>query len=184
MITPDWRPAWHKLTNDWFYVNINKNASTSIKAHRIDGKYRIPRPKDKSFAIIRNPCDRLVSCFHNRGEEFFNPTWDAFIDHVCNTPDEEINSHARSQYINLTPKPTMLINFEHINEVLPSIGIDIKRMNFSHRGKWEDYFSPEQMERVRKRYKEDFDLWRQLETQSQVTNFAVSPYQVRARKTM
>lgn len=154
------KPKWWLLTNGCYYVNINKNASTSIKQHRVDHRYR--KPKGKKIAVIRNPYDRLVSCWEDRKQDFGDKGWDEFIGHVCETSDEVINSHARSQYLHLDPWPDILIPFEKVNEQFASLGIELKHANKSVRKPWESYYTKEQLKRVRKRYAEDFKLWESL----------------------
>lgn len=155
-------PNWILLKNGIFVVNINKNASTSIKEHRLDHKYR--PPIGHKVAVFRNPYDRLVSCFEDR-PDYDGMTFPTFIDYVCSTSDEEIDSHCRSQNLELEPWPDQIINFENINEEFEKLGITLKQRNKSDHKHWSAYYDKDQLKRVKERFRRDFEIWELLETQ-------------------
>ena len=155
-------PNWWLLPNGVFFVNINKNASTSLKDLRVDHRYR--EPTGHKVAVIRNPYDRLVSCFTNR-PDYEHMTFGEFIDFVCSTTDSEIDSHCRSQYLELDPWPDQLINFENINEEFEKMGLELRQRNKSEHKHWSAYYTDDQLKRVKERFKRDFEIWQQLEAQ-------------------
>ncbi len=87
------------------------------------------------FAIVRNPWDRLVSCFKDKiraadynelgfkdgvaiplqrfGETFYGDmTFKAFVDAVCALPDAVADNHFRSQFYQLiSPEGELLVNY-------------------------------------------------------------------------
>lgn len=156
--------SYVKLTNGWYFIPIQKNGSTSVREHQ-EGTFRHRSRADfKGFtiAIIRHPCDRLVSCWLNRTVDFMNygcKTWDDFIDYVVKTPDDNLDAHARSQAYLLDEMPDKLVKFEEMNEEFAKIGIVLKKKNASERGPWQDYFTQEQIDRVLERYKRDYELY-------------------------
>ena len=152
---PEWKPRWYLLKNGWWYCNINKNASTAIKEHKVDNKFHPIKP-EKSFAVIRHPCDRLVSCFADRYEGW---TWEKFLDYVLHEPDKTIDSHCRPQYLHLSPMPAKLVSFDHLREELAAMGLEMKVRNASKHKPWQSYFKPQQIRSIRARYREDFELW-------------------------
>lgn len=155
-------PNWMKLVNGWYWVVINKNASTSIKEHRLGMSWYRPTGKDRTVAVIRNPFDRLVSCWANKQKDFPVDTFEDFIEHCSITDDEHINSHARSQYVVLDPWPTKIFLMENVNEGFAEIGIKLRVHNASNRKTWEEYYTPELYEKAAERYKEDLALYEML----------------------
>ncbi len=109
------------------------------------------------FAFVRNPWDRLVSCYLSkvvqggRGMQIGeygdvtlrkDMTFEEFAYAVCRIPDEVANTHFRSQYITVCddgPKKTVLADFvgrletldEDFQFVAERIGL---RANLSHTG--------------------------------------------------
>ncbi len=108
------------------YEKTWKNGTRTIRVHRLfdASEHQIDRPKMLAglngeyqshfkFAFVRNPWDRLVSCYSNkfadRGKGLGGPQKQAaefrpgmpfaeFVEAVHATPDEEANPHFRSQH--------------------------------------------------------------------------------------
>jgi hypothetical protein len=165
---------WVLLKNGWLWANINKNASQAIQAHtdfddrtkgQKDVRKRLEKAEERNnrLAVIRNPYDRLVSCWANRRADFSGcDDFTDFVDYVVRTPDEEINSHARSQTYHLEPWPRLLIDFERVNEEFASLGINLQRINSSKHKHWTSYYNQWQLKAVRQRYLRDFEVWESL----------------------
>ena len=144
---------------------INKVARTSLIAiPEKGGKNRKPCT-DNTVGFIRNPYDRLVSCYKDKSKNsrYWGQCFTCFSDfvrYVYNMPDEIIDKHARSQSWFMEPFPQQIIRFEEINEWFASIGITLKRKNTSNKKSWKHYYYDKNlMKLVRERYKKDFKIY-------------------------
>ena len=138
----------------------------------------------KTFAVIRCPIDRLISCYNYfKMEKSFwhdvnigsqhplynfcnNHNFEKFVDAVCNNNFDNI-SHLRSQVSYLKNNKgeivSNLINFKRLNEDLSKLikrEIKIPVINSSFGNKFE--ISKKTQEKIINNYKEDWDLYQKL----------------------
>jgi len=122
------------------------------------------------FAFIRNPFDRLVSCYFNKVHKrennvlSFDPnmSFKDFVEMVYRTPDEVANIHFRSQS-KLMPKNMDFIGKlekfdEDINCVLNKLDIqidNIPRINTTTRKHYSYYYNRKLIDMVKQRYEVD-----------------------------
>ena len=127
------------------------------------------------FAFVRNPYDRLVSCYCDKvlrgGMKFCDqkPSFKTFVQKVCSISDKHSNIHFISQYTFLMDKngrllPNYIGKFENLNEdyfeICKKIGIEhppkLKQTNVSRASrKYRTYYDQETKRLVESRYKED-----------------------------
>jgi hypothetical protein len=133
------------------------------------------------FSMVRNPFDRLVSCYTNKilkedyppiqkgyGNLFYQGMpFDEFVHSVCKVPDIFSDRHFRSQYSYIYYKGKSLVDyigrFENLEEDLAFI-IDkydlgkIPHINkSSKRSDYRDYYTPELVELAYQRYRDDIE---------------------------
>ncbi len=123
------------------------------------------------FCFIRNPWDRLVSCYSNKvvNKQAFRECWDKdfdfFIRYISKQNLKYSNKHFRPQ-IHLFPVTD--VNFigkmenysDDLNKVMEQLNIDfqIQHLNKSKHKHYTEYYSNENREIVEKLYKDDIDL--------------------------
>lgn len=181
-----------EINNQWLVVHdnervfapVSKNANTSIKqAIQSATEKKDFVPKDdiirkygnyEVVAVVRNPFDRLVSCFtffqkvqphYNRQYEF--PTIDSFeefVKAVHDWPDETSNKHFRSQFNLLSQDgyflPDSLIDFrdvERIREFFPIKGLENKKKQ--DRLHYSSFYTPVTRKLVEERFRVDLDYF-------------------------
>lgn len=138
--------------------------------------------KVRKVAFVRNPWDRLVSCFCQKKERknvsFFNTlsltpeaSFQEFVDAVCTTSDDCIQHHLRSQYTYLIDHNANWVvdfvgKFESFEEDLFSVlnRQEVKLDKFPHwnkihRSAYTSYYTPELQDKVAKRYHLDIELF-------------------------
>lgn len=133
------------------------------------------------FALVRNPYDRLVSCYIQKvkNENNFgklkiwaNKSFEEFIRIVCALPDKEMNRHFKPQHTFLTDaKGKLLVDYigklENIKEDFKIISEkagfpkDMKlpyrlRTNHNH---YSTYYTEETKKLVTDRYKKDLEMF-------------------------
>lgn len=176
----------------FFYVP--KVASTSLLrafstiAHGREMSIRdVPKLKEREiakyqdyykFAIVRNPYDRLVSCYHDKvlvGGICFGKDTNSFVDfvpRVCSVPDKHSNIHFRSQHEFITGRNGNLWTdyvgkFEKLDEEYDKIcrvlGVRnppvLNRQNKSNRVSYKEYYNEQTKRLVMERYQKDIDLF-------------------------
>lgn len=178
------------------YFPIDKAANTSLRQYfrEIDGKSKhLSRGRVKKYknhfkvAFVRNPYDRLVSCYINkvlfpyRETRFIRDipgmkkemSFKEFVKIICSLPDSKADRHVKSQYCFLTDKqgkllPDFIGKFEDLKEdfekACKKAGIKnppkLPHKNPSKRkGNYKDYYDKETRRLVQKRYKKDFELF-------------------------
>jgi hypothetical protein len=171
----------NKLNKEYDANNYN---TIHIKGHevfRYISKKEIITKVCYKFSFVRNPFDRLVSCYKNKiieennsliqtnyGNLFYKDMpFDEFVYNVSNIPDLLSDRHFRSQYSYLYYKGKLLVDFigkfENINEDYKIIKekynlTDLPHINKSNEKKnYRDYYSKELIELVSVRYKNDIE---------------------------
>lgn len=195
------------------YYNTQKNANSTIKAQFLDvlGIPKTPNfPKDIhynyhfptasqhdietkyqdffKFSILRNPWERLVSCYKNKIEQssktgkdyilecspdfYIGMPFEEFVHVVCETPDLEADYHFCSQiYLMIYPDGSFPMNYlcnienlaTHINEIKSKTGIpfsSLANLNSSKKSTYESIYTPELVEKVRLRYQADIEFFK------------------------
>ncbi len=190
---------------DTLYIGIAKNANSTINAGFLRALNIEPDPKDKAgkvhdlkmpfvtnkigaffskaklkITFVRNPFDRLVSCYVNKIQEenywgikkcyygtFYNTmSFEEFANKVCKIPDFASDIHFRSQSSFLFFFGKALFNVlarvenldEDYNKFLFKVGLPPKKAyNVSTSGDWRDYYNEGLARKVYKRYKKDFE---------------------------
>ena len=140
------------------------------------------------FVFVRNPYDRLVSCWAQKlapgahgegiglkyGEErlWVGMSFEEFAETVCRVPDERANGHFRSQHIIACgngPKKRVLADFvgryERLDEdfahVAEQVGLDVRLPHLlpSDRGSYRDFYDRRLATMVGERYGLDAALF-------------------------
>lgn len=197
------------------YYNTQKNANSTMKAQFVEvlGMPKTERfPKDVhytylynfpsasqneiitkyqdylKFSIIRNPWERLVSCYKNKLEGnnkkrethilechpdlHFGMSFEKFVAVVCAIPDSEADYHFCSQiFLMMYPDGTFPINYLcnieklgfHIEEIKSRTGIPfnpLAQLNSSGKSSYEKYYTSELIEKVNRRYQADIEFFK------------------------
>ncbi|MDC7223537.1 MAG: sulfotransferase family protein, partial [Spirochaetales bacterium] len=138
-------PSILPLMDDGTHYFKGKEKRHEMRYRRILlSKHQVSKYSDYyGFAFVRNPWDRLVSCYRDKVEGKIigpdtNPkgaqsimvgreiagetaTFEEFVKVICSVPDEKSNRHYRSQYMFLTDKhgklmPKDIFYFENLTE--------------------------------------------------------------------
>jgi len=194
------------------YYNTQKNANSTMKAQFVEvlglNKTR-DFPKDihygynfpaalqselqsayrgfLKFMILRNPWERLVSCYNSKiktssktGEDFILESsprlyigmpFQEFVEVVCSIPDSEADYHYCSQtYLALYDDGTFPMNYLcnmenldfHIEDIKEKTGIPftpLSQLNRSETLRYESFYTPELVEKVAIRYQADVEFF-------------------------
>lgn len=168
------------------YFRVPKVASTSIIIS-LGGLYELKKcdndKYDKSyfkFAFVRNPFDRLASCFRhviqkgamqniqNHPKLYREMPFDEFVDVIMDIDIKNMDIHFRPQYTFIPEKPDFVGKFENLqedyNKVCEKIGIKNKE-NLLHRNKtdktiFKDYYNEKIIKKVVRLYKKDFESFK------------------------
>jgi len=203
------------LVDDYgvIYFNTQKNANSSLKAQFVnilgipktkkfpkDIHYEYDFPsvtqselKEKyesflKFAVLRNPWERLYSCYKNKIEQNsktgpnyilecspafkMGMSFEEFVQLVCEIPDSEADYHFCSQiYLMLYPDGFLPMNYFcnienldfHLEEIKSKTGIpftSLARINSSKKSVYESIYTPNLIEKVRTRYRADIEFFK------------------------
>lgn len=166
------------------YFRVPKAASTSllITFRQIDNVKKLPTAYNKSsfkFAFVRNPFDRLASCFRhviqkgalqniqNDPNLYREMSFKDFVDIIVDYEVDKMDIHFRPQYNFIPEKPDFVGKFENLQEdyleVCKRIGIksppQLLHKNKTDKTIFKDYYTKESLEKVYKIYKKDFELF-------------------------
>lgn len=148
-------------------------------------KYEAVKKTDYfKFTIVRNPLDRLVSCWMQKTQVkwhqpfgkygiYYKILFREFIDIICDIPDAESDQHWRSQHYDLlidgVPVPDYIGHVEsmsydwHIIQLYASKkGLtlpDIRHENKTNHFPYPFYYTPNMRDKVRERYSDDLKLF-------------------------
>lgn len=187
-------------TLEFIYIPIPKVANRSIKtvlqqkiglpptisSHKADWKYislsKIATHPYYSFGFVRNPLDRLVSCYvqkiqmKNANELFWKygkkihpkMSFEAFASFVCSTPDHLSDRHFKSQHCFVSVNGKVIVDFIGKFEQLEAdwsrldkqydLG-SLAHFNQSKRKELSNYYTKDLAQKVRKRYTKDIELF-------------------------
>lgn len=151
--------TWRLLKNGWFYLPIQKAASSSIRTQQLDHRYH--ELNGPTFTVVRNPWDRLVSAWTDRGKDIAPKVtyFGEFVRWVAEQDQETMDAHIRPQYIGMEPYPDLIIPFDYMKDMLKDIGLEIPHTNLSQHKEWQHYYSDELKAIVRQTYQRDFEIW-------------------------
>ena len=177
------------------YLPIAKNANSAItksmsEGESADGIKVFPRfdldklPEDYySFSYVRNPFDRLVSCYVDkvqRRDDYFvtgsspyvflnkDKGFEHFVRMITLIPDRLMDKHFAPQYLYLfdrkgTSRVKLILKLEDIAETYPAIqrkyGFrELEIINKTERKNWETFYSLKTAKAVYKKYRKDFKM--------------------------
>lgn len=175
----------------YYFVHIPKNAGTSICkylfndnqiGHIIIKQYN-PKIHDKTFAVVRCPVDRLISCYkyfkmkksywHNSKNASKhvlynfcnNHTFEEFVNSVCSKKIDCVHLYSQVSFLKNKEGKIVsnLIRFDNLNEDLSKLfkrEINIPTVNPSIGNDIE--ISPEIREKIINYYKEDWELFNSI----------------------
>ncbi len=165
---------------DATYFRVPKVASTSIliSLRNFDNIEKTEEYKRDSFkfAFVRNPFDRLVSCFRHVIQKGSlqnlqdhprlarNMSFGSFVDVISEIPIDQMDIHFRPQHTFIPEEPDFLGKFETLDEdykdLCAKIGIqdneNLIKKNSTGKIKLKDYYTAEIIEKVARIYKQDF----------------------------
>ncbi|HOP10048.1 MAG TPA: sulfotransferase family 2 domain-containing protein [Oscillospiraceae bacterium] len=185
------------------YCIMPKVACSSIKAslylqnfkddysvHReIPGEPKLLKddPEYFKFSFVRNPFDRLVSCYESKyhrdveikmdvldfrfyllGSLAKDRGFNRFIKSVCIIPKRFANMHFRSQYLTIYRHGKCMMDFvgkfENLEidyePIRAKYGFDpLRHYNKSNRSNWMDYYTPKTAKMVYRKFKKDFEIF-------------------------
>lgn len=180
LVREDQTTAVHPLFTESRYQLQNREFLNGLENGRYDSYFK--------FSFVRNPWDRLVSCYlqkldpegqHVR-KRYLGLTlregasFRQFAEAVCEVSDEEANSHFRSQHVALYNEDGELLpdftgRFENLQEDFALVGAKIgaPRLELPHltpslsrKGRYyRDFYDAELEERVGERFRKDIELF-------------------------
>jgi len=165
------------------YFRVPKVASTSllISFRKVDTVEKVEEYNTLQFkfAFVRNPFDRLTSCYRhvirNGTPEVLSGcpgmnremSFEKFVDAISEIKDvSKMDMHFRPQYTFFPEKPDYICKFEDLNEdylkVCEKIGFrapDLPWTNSTDKTIFKDYYNEIIIEKVITIYKKDFELF-------------------------
>lgn len=163
------------------YFRVPKVASTSLLMtfRQLDNVEKVSNyDKDSfKFAFVRNPFDRLASCFRHviqkgalqgiqgHPDLYREMTFDSFVDVISKIEVKNMDIHFRPQYTFIPETPDFLGKFENLDNDFSELCNKIKinailiHKNKTDRIDYKTYYNSSTEEKVRKIYKTDFKLF-------------------------
>ena len=165
------------------YFRVPKVASTSllISFRQIDEVEKCDEYDRSSFkfAFVRNPFDRIASCFRHviqkgslqgiQGHSKLHSrmSFEDFLDVVEETEIKNMDIHFRPQYTFIPETPDFIGKFEDLNEdyakIIQKIGIkpapELPHENKTAKTIYKDYYNSSTIKKVLNIYKKDFELF-------------------------
>ena len=181
LVRKDGTTAVHKLFAESPHELRREDFLANLEAGRYDGYFK--------FAFVRNPWDRLVSCYlqkfapGGRRLRYGSPHKDKlyrgmpfaeFVEVIRSIPDEEANSHFRSQHVavcgeNGTPMADFVGCFESLEEDFgfvagrigaPRLKLPYLTQSLSRSGRpYREFYDDELVEKVGERFRKDAELF-------------------------
>ena len=134
------------------------------------------------FTVVRNPWDRLVSCYENKVNDKYakrrrfkeGASFEEFLDFVCKTPDnsKKADPHWKSQYTFVSMTDKLFVNHicyfeslqDNLNDLFQEIaGEDVVLPHLIRSNRKKDYrlyYTDETREMVAKRFAKDVKLFK------------------------
>ncbi len=159
------------------YAGIELEARRCVKIRKEERNYF-------KFAVVRNPFDRLYSCYKNKTASgiigfddyslgfFFREckNFNDFVKKVTKLPNFLSDPHFQNQYPIICDKGKSLVDcivrFENLEKDFEKIRkkYDLEKLPHFNRSQdrkyeWRDHYTKELASLVHKKYKRDFDLW-------------------------
>lgn len=211
----NYRRNYNILAEDYkvIYFNTQKNANSTMKAQFVDvlgmtktkdfpndvhHSYNFPTASQNEirslykdylrFLILRNPWERLVSCYKSKIEQncrfgtdyilecspdlYIGMSFEEFVAVVCKIPDSDADYHFCSQsYLMLYPDGYFPINYfcnmenltSHMEEINSLTGIPfspLSNLNSSNNSSYQCFYTSKLIEKVRQRYYVDIELFK------------------------
>ena len=174
---------FYYVADDYIWVRIPKNASSSIMTKTMHHERVLVNKEDVdfgskfTFCFVRNPFDRLLSCWNSRIREhgkldnnrnlLLKTNFPDFVRAVCNIPDDQADQHFRSQSWFTFNNGEFIVDYvgrvETINkdwrDVSKKIGVGeklkhIKRSRYKGQG-YKHYYTSKLVDLVAERYEND-----------------------------
>lgn len=134
------------------------------------------------IAFVRNPYDRLVSCYRNKIEKedsnFLDlnglsaeTSFSQFVDYICDTPDSNADRHFRSQYTFIYNHNAELIadhigrfesfydDFKNLSRLYELPSVEIPHWNKESESHYSSFYTDSTVEKVKIRYAIDLSMF-------------------------
>ena len=170
-----------KAANSAMKTAIREWAGGSTDPNKLHGGWKrvplfeIPSSPLFKVACVRNPYDRLVSCWQQKLWEggqsgitdikgfYARMPFDEFIDRVCELPSEEHNIHFRPMHLHI-PCWDYLIKFETLEQdwenMMKWFGLPkLKLINSSTHRPWREYYSIQTALKVAEKFAKDLEMF-------------------------